>query len=137
MSYQTAIARSSASLPARWLAARGYLRGRKLDYGCGRGTDAMVFFMDGYDPHWFPQMPKGKYDTITCTFVLNTVEPADVQDIVLDIFNRLRPHGKAYITVRRDIVDGQLGRGCFQRLVSLPFPVVRETAAYCIYEVSK
>src|SRR5271166_2094847 len=100
VSAKTAIQRKTISLPAAWLNARRLIKGDALDYGCGKGTDAFLIGMDNYDPHYFPKLPTKKYDTITCTYVLNVVNPADVQSIVNDVFNRLAPNGTAYIAVR-------------------------------------
>lgn len=48
-----------------------------LDYGCGLGGDVKIlrskgFNSVGYDPYYFPECPAGKFDLVTCGFVLNT-----------------------------------------------------------------
>jgi len=56
---------------------------------------------------------------------------------VSNILKHLKPNGKAYLSVRRDIKkEGKTSRG-FQRNVFLDFPVLKERRNnYCIYELS-
>jgi hypothetical protein len=47
-----------------------------LDWGCGRGYDVAYYasegiYSRGYDPHFSPDMPSGKFDLVTCAYVLN------------------------------------------------------------------
>ena len=134
-SHCTAIARKNPSVPMRHLAKLGLLEnGRKLDYGCGRGFDAEHFTMDKYDPHYSPRKPDGLYDTITCNYVLNVIEPEKEYDILNEIAKLLEWKGKAYITVRRDIKkEGFTSKKTFQRNVKLDLPILKETSTYCTY----
>lgn len=118
----------------RWLHDAGLLVGRVLDFGCGRGRDAAEFNLESYDPHWQPDMPTGKFDTITCIYVLNVVAPESMGDIIKRIKDRLVFGGKAYSSVRRDIKTDHKGRGCIQRNVELNMISRRKTARYQIYE---
>lgn len=139
----TAISRRTASAPARWLCDPK--RGSEfigdmwthLDYGCGRGADADTFGWDRYDPHYFPELPtRNDYHTITCTFVLNVIESPVEREMILSIIRSLlRPGGKAYITIRRDVkTEGVTSRGTYQENVVLDLPVVTEKrGAYIIY----
>ena len=48
-----------------------------LDYGCGKGKDVSIlqskgFNSLGYDPYYFPVLPRKPYDLVSCGFVLNT-----------------------------------------------------------------
>ena len=130
----TAIARTKASAPARRLFKAGLLKGRCLDYGCGRGKDADTFGMEKYDPAFYSKNPRGKFNTITCTYVLNVVKPVDMPRILRSIQGLLVPGGRAYITVRRDIKASQPGKGVTQRLVTLAnTEVVWENKQYCTY----
>lgn len=72
----TAISRKSPSAPMMYLAKMGLLKGKMLDYGCGRGYDADAFGMAKYDPFWFKcdDFCAGEFDTITCNYVLNVIE---------------------------------------------------------------
>jgi hypothetical protein len=130
----TAISRKAPSAPAKHLHKAGLLKGRLLDYGYGRGKDADTYGMDRYDPHFFPCRPEGKYDTVTCTYVLNVVDPEDVAYILEDIRRLLAPGGIAYLTVRRDLGPApRNGRGTTQRNVVLDLPILKETSGYCTY----
>lgn len=131
----TAIARTKASVPARRLFKAGLLKGRCLDYGCGRGKDADTFGMKKYDPTFYPKVPRGRFDTITCTYVLNVVEPGLWPRVLRSIQGLLAPGGRAYITVRRDVKASQPGRGVTQRLVGLNAEVVFENKSYCTYAI--
>lgn len=133
---RTAIARFKPSLPMLNLQKLGLLRGRKLDYGAGRGFDADYFRMEKFDPNHWPQMPEGAFDTITVNYVLNVLPKEPWEERVLrDVQSRLAPGGRAYITVRRDIKrEGMTSKGTFQRNVFLPLPVVTEKkGAYATY----
>ena len=121
----TAIARSKPSAPIRHLHQAGLLVGRCLDYGCGRGMDADTYGMEGYDPTWRPREPSGRFDTITCTYVLNVVDEAAQEAILAAVRGLLAPGGAAYISVRRDLPrEGMQGRGCWQRYVTLDAPTL-------------
>jgi SAM-dependent methyltransferase len=138
----TALSRKVPSTPARYILryCLDYLRigatGRGLDYGCGRGADAEALGFEGYDPHWRPEAPEGKFDVITCSYVLNVV-PEDAQTAVLaSIRSLLAPGGVAYISVRRDLPpEGKAGRGCYQRNVRLDLPLETENSSYAMYRL--
>jgi cyclopropane fatty-acyl-phospholipid synthase-like methyltransferase len=143
-SYLTAISRRTPSAPLTQLEKMGLIRGKVLDYGCGRGSDgeylkSKSIFTDSYDPHWSPiSLKDNKYDTILCTYVLNVLKKEDEADIISNIQRHLNPNGKAYISVRRDVKqDGPTSRG-YQRNVTLNFPVIKEKKSnYCIYELCR
>jgi len=101
--HKTAIKRSKLSVPMRYLSDHGLLNGRVLDYGCGRGDDAAALDIESYDPTWQPSKPRGKFDTITCNYVLNVVAPKTEREIIKDIRSRLRKNGIGYVTVRSDV----------------------------------
>lgn len=111
---------------------RRLLRGTVLDYGCGFGQDVQSlrtkgFDADGYDPHYFPEIPSHKFDTIVCFYVLNVLFPNEQTEVMMNISRLLKPTGRAYFVVRRDIQrDGfqthQLhGKPVYQCSVTLPF----------------
>lgn len=131
--HRTAIRRVAISAPTRWLEDQELLSGRILDYGCGYGKDAAELGFEVYDPYFFPNMPRGKFDTILCNYVLNVVPEREQAWIIHDIETRLSPEGVAYLTVRRDLK----GHEKTQRIVRLQLPVVVETPGFCIYETGK
>jgi hypothetical protein len=136
---KTAISRTKPAKPMTILSDKGLLKGKKLDYGCGKGLDAETFKMEKFDPHYFPDKPKSLFDTITCQYVLNVVEKEKEAAILKDIQKLLKKEGKAYITVRRDIQkEGLTSKKTFQRNVVLDLPVISEKKnGFCIYELSK
>ncbi len=125
----------------RWLSSRNFLKGKCLDFGGGRGFDAVYYNMYHWDPYWLTSTyPKGLYDTITCTYVLNVVEPYIKMHILNDVHALLTEGGTAYFTVRRDIPkSGKAGRKCIQRYVILnqPYICIREISSYAIYKLEK
>lgn len=140
--WRTAISRRTISAPAKFLWKQDLIEGKVLDYGCGKGRDVVDlqeigFDITGYDPFHIPwnKPVKSKYDTILCTYVLNVVDRQTRATIIRNIQRLLRPEGKAYITVRRDIKkEGLTKRNTYQFNVELPFKKIEENSNYCIYE---
>lgn len=107
-SHLTAKKRDSLSFPARVLQGRKLLIGQVLDFGCGFGTDVEILQKQGirifgFDPHYFPEMPTEKFDTIMCLYVLNVLQLEAQQSVVSQVSKLLLPDGKAYFAVRRDV----------------------------------
>lgn len=139
-SHLTAISRNKASAPMTYLAVGGFFNSHSiLDYGCGRGFDADTFGLVKFDPHYFPQEPEGKFDIITCNYVLNVCLPSQQNEVIAKIHSLLAVNGVAYITVRRDVKnEGFTSRGTYQRNVVLDLPVVVEKKGqFCIYKLTK
>ncbi len=82
-SHRTAITRKEPSGPILFLAHRGMLRGRTLDYGCGKGFDPDAFNMEKFDPYFYPDMPEGTFDTIVCTYVLNVIPSLAEREFII------------------------------------------------------
>jgi hypothetical protein len=134
----TAIYRKKPSRPMKWLSSHKKLNGgRKLDYGCGRGFDAYYYKMDKYDLYWESKRPNGKYDIITCHFVLNVVDEEIQIQIIEDILNHLKRDGVAYFSVRRDLKEDEQKDGYVQRLVYLNLPSIHKNCSFEIYEMRK
>jgi ATP adenylyltransferase len=135
----TAIKRNKVSAPVRWLSDAGLIQGWDiLDYGCGRGFDADAFQMEKYDPHYFPTYPTKMYDLIICNYVLNVVDLPKQVEILQNMSNLLKVDGVAFVIVRRDVKqNGFTSRGTYQRNVVLGAPVIKQTATYCIYRLTK
>lgn len=103
-SYKTAIVRDRLSRPAKYLKENKLLKGRVLDFGCGHGQDSVLLKCDRYDPHYFPEFPTYKYNTIMCNYVLNVL-PHEER---LKVFETLKSlaHGNGcvvYFAVRTDL----------------------------------
>lgn len=104
----TAIERTSLSFPTRWLKEHSLLIGEILDFGCGLGFDTnnlqeSGFNVVGYDNHYMPEYPSKSFDTIICNYVLNVLEPNEQAEVLMSISELLKPSGKAYFAVRRDL----------------------------------
>ncbi|QOJ27974.1 MAG: HIT domain-containing protein [Ignavibacteriales bacterium] len=107
-SHLTAKERTSLSLPARFLLSKGFLTGEILDYGCGFGKDVELLkekniAIEGYDKYYFPEYPVKKFDTILCFYVLNVLLAEEQAEVLIDISRLLKPSGRAYFAVRRDM----------------------------------
>ena len=130
---RTAIRRNKMSAPTTWLMEEGRLgepedRLRILDYGAGQGDDyhrlrQEGFSVDAYDPHHHPfkQEPSHyNYDIVLCNYVLNvTRDNREMEEIMFNVYARLKRGGTAYFTVRRDrsLKEGLQRTGAYQRMV--------------------
>ncbi len=144
-SHLTAIDRTKLSSPVRFLADNNLLKSRILDFGCGLGNDVDLLQqkgldITGYDPYYAPIDPVGKFDTIVCCYVLNVLMPEEQIDVLMNIAHLLKPGGKAYYAVRRDLKKEGFRehyvhkRPTYQCNVKLPFKSI-ESTEYCeIYE---
>jgi diadenosine tetraphosphate (Ap4A) HIT family hydrolase len=104
----TAIDRTSMSFPTRWLKQNNHLKGEILDFGCGYGFDTnqlknQGYNIFGYDNFYQPEYPENKFDTIICNYVLNVLEPNEQADVLMSVSELLKPSGKAFFAVRRDL----------------------------------
>lgn len=104
----TAIERTSMSFPTRWLKQNNLLKGEILDFGCGFGIDSEQlkehgFEIVGYDNYYRPEYPEKRFETIICNYVLNVLEPNEQAEVLMSVSELLKPTGKAYFAVRRDL----------------------------------
>lgn len=104
----TAKERDKLSFPAKYLLNQQLLVGDVLDFGCGFGTDVQLLKkhsinIEGYDKHYYPTYPNRKFDTILCFYVLNVLMPEEQSMVLMELSRLLKPTGKAFIAVRRDI----------------------------------
>ena len=120
---KTARARQRLSAVGMWLLKMGLLQGRVLDFGCGRGDLAKFiaacpgaeYFPSEicqWDPNWHPKRPRGKFDTVTCTYVMNVLPPAQRKKALQDAQGFVRKNGRLYVAVRRDLdAEPHVGSG--------------------------
>lgn len=131
-SHLTAIDRTYLSFPARSLLEKKLLKGAILDFGCGLGNDVKLLKekglnITGYDPYYCNEYPQQKFDTIVCFYVLNVLFKQDQYQVIMNISHLLKPGGKAYFSVRRDLkYEGFREhyvhkKPTYQCLVKLPF----------------
>ena len=144
-SHLTAKERDILSFPARIIKERDLLVGEVLDFGCGFGKDVEIlgsqgFKIEGYDKHYFPHFPRKKFDTILCFYVLNVLLPEEQAKVLLEISSLLKPRGKAYFAVRRDLLyEGYRThkihqKPTYQTQVVLPFRSIFKNENVEVYE---
>ena len=144
-SHLTAIERTALSYPARILINQKKIKGKVLDFGCGIGKDVQLlkdkgFDIVGYDPYYFPEFPTDKYDTILCFYVLNVLLPEEQAEVLMNVSHLLKPDGKAYFAVRRDIqyegfrMHKIHKKETFQCIIKLPYVSVYKNENCEIYE---
>jgi diadenosine tetraphosphate (Ap4A) HIT family hydrolase len=109
-SHFTAKERNTISFPAKILLNQNLILGRTLDFGCGLGKDVEILNnmgkdIVGYDPYYFKELPKEKFDTILCFYVLNVLLQEEQAKVLMDVSALLKPGGRVYFAVRRDIVN--------------------------------
>jgi 2-polyprenyl-3-methyl-5-hydroxy-6-metoxy-1,4-benzoquinol methylase len=139
-SAKTAIKRRAVSAPMRKLINNDRMVGRCLDYGCGHGFDCDHLDIFGYDPYHRNVKPRGSFDTITCTYVLNVIESPSERDMVLrTIRSLLSKNGKAYITVRNDLtnLNGYTKIETWQGKVKLNLPILYKNSGFITYVLEK
>jgi diadenosine tetraphosphate (Ap4A) HIT family hydrolase len=144
-SHLTAIERTALSFPARTLLSHNKMKGRVLDFGCGIGKDVELlkdkgFEVDGYDPFYFPETPTKKYDTILCFYVLNVLLPEQQAEVLMNVSSLLKPTGKAYFAVRRDLqfegfrIHKVHKKQTYQCTIKLPYVSIYKNENCEIYE---
>jgi hypothetical protein len=147
-SHLTALTRKKLPGPTQWLINQGLIVARdgwhsNLDYGCGKSHEInnAFFQADGYDPHFRPERPKGKYMLIICNYVLCVLPTEEERRAVLkDIQSLLTDNGTAYVTVRNDAPKkghGWTSRGTYQADVRLDLEQVRQCRQFRMYKLTK
>jgi len=137
-SHKTAIARKKLSSACQYLVDTAALKGRCLDFGCGRGFDCDALEIEGFDPHYRNKpLLHTKYDTIMCNFVLNVLTEDLWEGVIEEIRSLLKKSGKAYIAVRNDKknLKGYTSKGTYQTVVELDLPVIKKTSNFVMYLV--
>jgi SAM-dependent methyltransferase len=104
-----ATVRKYPSHGSSWLVENNFINGRVLDYGCGYGLDAKTHNWDSYDPYYNATILEGQYDTIVCTNVLSAVSRITRSEIIDSVKDLLKPNGKAFFVVPRNLpINGKL-----------------------------
>jgi hypothetical protein len=140
--HKTAMKRNpnKLSAPMNRLVKQGRVKGYKhLDYGCGYGTDADILDCWKYDPHFYPYEPEGRFEVITCIYVLNVLPLGEQKKVITKIYDLLEDDGVAYFAVRRDqgVANGFTAKGTYQTTVKLGFDKVCYDSGYDIYMMKK
>ena len=144
-SHLTAKEREKLSYPSRILLNQNRIEGSVLDFGCGHGKDVEELKgkgidISGYDPHYQPNFPTEKFDTIICHYVLNVIQKQEQAKVLYEISTLLKFGGKAYFSVRRDINKPGYRTHfihkvkTYQTNVVLPFKTVFKNENVEIYE---
>ena len=136
-SYLTAITRRDLPRPTQWLMDKGLIRGRVLDYGCGKCYLINPMEWDSYDPNFPTSGIYPPYDTIICNYVLCVLPRAERIPVLKRIHGALSSDGKAYISVRNDRPKngwGKSSRGTYQgRVANLPMEELYKCSGFRIY----
>lgn len=132
-----AVRRETVSATAQVLVARGLVRGRALDYGCGFGFDADHFGWEAFDPHYRQKMPEGVFDTVVCNHVANMLTRSSRHALFATLLGLLAPGGTAYLSVSRKIpVVGKIAlRKRIQNYVVLTSPSIYHDGDLEIYRL--
>lgn len=94
----------------------------------------------GYDSFYRPQKPEGKFDTIICIYVLNVLQPIDQTDVLMTVSQWLKPNGKAFFAVRRDLktegfrLHTIYKEYTYQCNVMLPYASLFKNSSFELYE---
>lgn len=106
-SKRTAITRKKASRPLQAALELDAVKGKVLDYGCGKGHDVTELHMLGfkasrYDPNFFPRKPRGRFQTVLMTYVVNVLQPTERNAAILDAWKYVKKGGRLIVTSHTD-----------------------------------
>jgi hypothetical protein len=88
------------------------ITGSIIDWGCGKGADVTYLQCQGYDPHYRPERPLGAFDTVLCTYVLNTIPNYhDRCVIITEALAYLKRGGWIYVAIRPQHEIEKVGEG--------------------------
>lgn len=105
--HKTAIARGKPSRPLRYLLEIGAIEGKVLDFGCGKGRDwkelrKRGFKVTGYDPYYAPKLPKGKFNVVLMTYVVNVLKVPQRDKAIKQAWAYVRKGGLLVVTARTE-----------------------------------
>ena len=106
-SRRTAISRSKPSRPLRAALKLTAIQGRVLDFGCGKGRDVEElrdrgYKVVGYDPNFCPAKPRGRFQTVLMTYVVNVLQ-AKPRDVAIEhAWRYVKKGGRLIVTARSE-----------------------------------
>jgi len=78
---------------------------------------------DKYDKYYFPEKPKGTFDTILCFYVLNVIPADEREEVIKEIGKYLKPKGKVIFAVRTPAeIEREAKRGEWRYVGHAPRP---------------
>jgi DNA phosphorothioation-associated putative methyltransferase len=106
-SRRTAISRKKASRPLRAALYINAVHGRVLDFGCGKGRDIeelqeLGYKVVGYDPHHRPAKPRGRFQTVLVTYVVNVLQPGPRNEALQKAWSYVKKGGRLIVTARTE-----------------------------------
>ena len=106
-SRRTAISRKNASRPLKAALYINAVHGRVLDFGCGKGKDVaelldLGYKVVGYDPNFRPVKPRGRFQTVLMTYVINVLQVAERNAALQEAWDRVKKGGRLIITARSE-----------------------------------
>jgi len=125
---RTAIASTGASAPLRHLIAHhaGWVKGRVLDFGSGRGRDCAALGRRRgvkaacYDPHHpkaaVRKLPSGAFDLVLATYVVNVLPKTERKAAVKQMASKVARGGRLVVTARgKGDADGEATAASWKR----------------------
>ena len=116
-SRRTAMSRKNASRPLRAALHLSAVQGRVLDFGCGKGKDIaelqeLGFKVVGYDPNFRPVKPRGRFQTVLMTYVINVLQVKERNEALQDAWSYVRKGGRFIVTARSEAeIEQEAKRG--------------------------
>ena len=114
-SKRTAISRSKPSRPLKAALKLSAVQGRVLDFGCGKGADVaelerLGYKVKGYDPHFQAKLPRGRFQTVLMTYVVNVLQMTARNDAINKAWGYVKPGGRLIVTARttREVDDAAI-----------------------------
>jgi DNA phosphorothioation-associated putative methyltransferase len=106
-SARTAISRSKPSRPLKAAIHMNAVHGRVLDFGCGKGRDIaelqeLGFKVVGYDPHFRPTKPRGRFQTVLMTYVVNVLQVKARNEALQEAWSYVKKGGRLIVTARTE-----------------------------------
>jgi len=121
-SEKTAISRSKPSRPLKAALHLSAVKGRVLDFGCGKGKDVQElrkrgFKVFGYDPNFRPKKPSGRFQTVLMTYVVNVLQVKERDAAIQEAWSYVKKGGRLIVTARseREILEAA-GKGNWHKV---------------------